>query len=216
MSSDQRRNAPRVHRVERTAAMILIALFIAVSSGPIWGQNTIEQSLEPQDIAKIHALLSRLASAPTAPATWLDPQRVNAEREKDFSHFHSNNWGLRIESTGGVVGTAPDRASVPVHVYSADRNGNSFEAESTAQFIKRDAEWYFANYDFMGSSTFLRVVLSLGFFFGIGYATVVLNLLVKMRQRQDLDIADVKVYIPFFWPSLFRRLRQAEVTAHAQ
>lgn len=158
------------------------------------------------DADQIISLMTALSDHSKPPADALDPNLYPSTRNKNLQHFSAPHYELNIVPTEGVQAITGDSASVPVRVHFDSHDGNSLDASATAQFIKRNGTWYFANFDFMRWPIFLVVVLVVCILIGIGYAAMVLVLRSKLVREGRLGMNGVKMFIPFFWPSLFRRV----------
>jgi len=158
------------------------------------------------DADQIISLMADLSDHSKAPTDVLDPNLDPSARNKNLQHFSAPHYELSVVPTEGIQAIIGDSASVPVRVHFDSQDGNSLDASATAQFIKRNGTWYFANFDFMRWPIFLVVVLVVCILIGIGYAAVVLVLRSKLVKEGRLGVNGVKMFIPFFWPSLFRRV----------
>jgi hypothetical protein len=162
------------------------------------------------DADQINGLMASLSNRSKALADFLDPTLTEAEREKDLRHFSASPFELTLVPTGTPL-ISGDTASVPVRVHYKAEDGNSLDASATAQFVKRNGAWYFANCDFMKWPVVLIVILVFGVSIGIAYAAIVLVLYDRVVKQGPLGTNIVKMFIPFFWPSLFRRTRLCKV-----
>jgi hypothetical protein len=54
----------------------------------------------------------------------------------------------------------------------------------------------------------LVIVFALGISVAVGYAVTVLTLWAKLMSKRSIGIGTLKMYIPFFWASLFRELEE--------
>jgi hypothetical protein len=73
--------------------------------------------------------------------------------------------------------------------------------------------WYFADFDFLGWSTYFIVTLILGMSIGIAFATGVLILRSRLSKQGELKGANlIKIFIPIFWPKLLSKSRPPNQT----
>ena len=154
------------------------------------------------DADQIVGLMTGLSDHSKAPADVLDPKIEPSARSKNLQRFSAPDYELSIVPTGSAPAISRDAASVPVRVHFDSRDGNSLDVSTTAHFIRRNGTWYFANFDFMRWPVLLVVVFVICILFGIGYAVMVLVLRSKLVKEGRLE---VKMFIPLFWPSLFRK-----------
>jgi hypothetical protein len=188
---------------QRLANQIAI-LSLWVATTLVFGQASSPKS----DADQITGLMAALSSHSKTPADVLDPTLDPVERKKNLGHFGSSPYELNLVPTDALPAITGDSASVPIHVHYKAEDGNSLEAGATAQFVKRNDVWYFANFDFMGWPALLIVALVVTVSVGVGYAATVLvlgNRLVKQGKLGPSNMA--KMFIPLFWPSLFRETR---------
>lgn len=162
---------------------------------------------EQSDADQILNLMSSLSNHSKLPSEVLDPQVKGADRDKNLGQFSSSPYELSVVPTAGPPAISGDSASLPVRVHYKAEDGNSLDVSSTAQFVRRDGRWYFANFDFMKWPAFLIVILVLGILVGVGYASIVLVLRARLARQGNLGANAVKMFIPFFWPSLFAKTR---------
>jgi hypothetical protein len=80
---------------------------------------------------------------------------------------------------------------------------SAFEAETTVRFVRRNGRWFYRDYAFLGWSASLIGVAVVGALTGAAYAAVVISLLVKRDRLRSRNWA-IKIFIPPYWPSLFR------------
>ncbi len=164
------------------------------------GQSRISDDIQVQ------ALLEVLSSKKKAPDAMLDPAVQSEQRKKQVRRFGESDYSLHLTPEGAVT-VSGDMATVPVRVVYQAGEVNSMDASATSRFIKRDGEWYFADYDFMGWPTFLIVILVVGLSVGIAYAATVVTLASRLVRRGSLWPNIFKIYIPFFCPALSRQSR---------
>jgi hypothetical protein len=162
------------------------------------------QSPSSTDASQITALLAGLSDRSKNPAEVLDPNLDPSARSKSLQRFSAPHYELSIVPTEGVPAIEGDLASMPVKVHFDSKDGNSLDTSTTAHFVKRNGTWYFSSFDFMQWPMFLIVVLVGAILVGIAYAATVLILRSKLAREGQLGVNGVKMFIPFYWPSLFR------------
>jgi len=122
----------------------LVLLLLAVAA-------SIRLSAQPSvaDDQQISAIIGRLV-AHENPQLLLDPKVTGEKRFEELSHFRSYyTIGLWPESEAKVSGKT---ATVPARLDFKSSSGNSSEEighDVHLNFIKRDGQWYFADYDFL-------------------------------------------------------------------
>lgn len=159
------------------------------------------------DVDQINNLMRSLSDHSKSPSEVLDPQLSASDRQANIKHFSAPHYELSLVPTGGIPVSPGGSASVPIRVHFDAKDGNSLDTSGTAQFVKRGDTWYFANFDFMSWTAFLIILLVLGVFVGISYAATILVLGSKLLKQGPLGSNGVKMFFPFFWPSLFRQAR---------
>ena len=160
------------------------------------------------DVDQINALMERLSSQTRDPATVLNPTLNASVREKNLKRFSASPYELKVVPDG-VASFSGDTAAVAVRVHYKARDGNLLDVGTTAHFVRVGRTWYFANYDFMTWPVGLVVALVVCLTVGVIYAATVLVLWRKLSQRRIAGARVIKVFIPFFWPVLFRQARKA-------
>lgn len=183
--------------INLTAILALMVLAVDLSA----------QSSASSDAGQITALLAGVSDRSKAPADVLDPNLDPSTRTKSLQRFSAPHYELSIVPTEDVPAIKGDSASIPVRVHFDSQDGNSLDASTTAHFVKRNGTWYFASFDFMQWPMFLVVVLVVAILVGIGYAATVLILRGRLVKEGQLGINAVKMFIPFYWPSLFRHVQ---------
>jgi Flp pilus assembly protein TadB len=181
-------------------AMMVVLLGIAMA---ICAQTSTPVSGADQ----INNLLASLSHHSRSPADVLDPTLSVSDRQKNIKRFSALHYELSLVPTDGIPATTGESVSVPIRVHFDAKDGNSLDTNATAQFVKRGDIWYFANFDFMSWSVFLIIILVLGVLVGIGYAATIFILGNKLLKHGPLGFNRVKMFFPFFWPSLFRQAR---------
>jgi len=184
--------------------MLLLALVFVLLKGAVLAPA--QSSAQEGDADQINALLVSLSHHSKNPSDTLDPTVTGAEREKNLRHFTSSSYKLNIVPNGGPS-ISGDTATVPVRVHYKAGDGNTLDSSSTAYFVRRSGTWYFANYHFMKWPALLIVVLVLGLLVGISYAVTVLILWSRHAKQGPIGSNAFKVFIPLFWPYLFRQIR---------
>jgi hypothetical protein len=164
------------------------------------------QSPASTDADQITALMAGLSDRSKTPAEVLDPNLDPSARTKSLQRFSAPHYELSIVPTEGVPAIEGDSASLPVRVHFDSKDGNSLDTSTTAHFVKRNGAWYFSSFDFMQWPLFLILVLVGAILVGVGYAVTVLILGSKLVKEGQLGLNVVKMFIPFYWPSLFRHV----------
>jgi Flp pilus assembly protein TadB len=159
------------------------------------------------DADQIAGLMRSLGDHSKSPSDVLDPNLNPDERDKNLHHFSTSQYELSMTPTSGIPAITGDAVSVPVRVHFDAKDGNTLDANSTAQFIKRNGTWYFSNFAFLSWPAFLIVVLVVGLLVGIGYAAVVVVLMLRLFKHGPLGVNGIKMFFPIFWPQLFRQTR---------
>jgi hypothetical protein len=175
----------------------------------IIGVASLLYSRAPQntDTNQITSLMASLSDQTKAPADVLDPELNSADRATNLKRFGSANYQLNLVPTERVYHITAGSAVIPVHVLFKSADGSELERDATITFVKRKGIWYFANFDFLRWPTFLIVILFACLLVGVGYAVTVLVLRNRLIKRGPLGTDILKIFIPFFWPDLFRRTR---------
>lgn len=159
---------------------------------------------------QITGLMAALSDHSKTPSAVLDPNLSPSDRSKSLAHFSAAHYELSLVPEGAPTVTG-DTATVPVRVHFKADNGNSLDAGATAHFVRRNGVWYFSNFDFMSWPAFLIVALVGCVLIGISYAATVLILMRKLLKQGSLGVNGVTMFIPLFWPALFRKARQVPV-----
>jgi hypothetical protein len=164
-------------------------------------------SQSKSDADQIISLMAGLSDHSKVPTDVLDPSLSPSDRDKNLKRFGALHYELSLVPTESVQAITGDSASVPIRVHFNAVNGNQLDTNATAQFVRRNGTWYFSNFDFMGWPTSLIGSLVLGVLVAIAYAATVLILRSRLVKQGPLGINIVKMFIPFFWPDLFRQTR---------
>ncbi len=150
-------------------------------------------------------LMAALSSHTKTPDQALDPMANPVERDQSLKRLSDPHYDLILVPNDSTPMPDGDVSSVPVRVHFKTEN-SELEASATAQFIKRGSTWYFANYDFLAVPVFLIVVIIICCCVGVSYAATVLVLRSRLVKRGQLTpTTTFRLFIPFFWPSLFRQ-----------
>ena len=156
------------------------------------------------DKGQISKLLTGLSDHSIKPADVLDPSLNPKERTSSLRYFDDPSYQLSLLPVGDIQINADGSAAVPVKVQFKNEN-KELSARSTAEFVKRNQVWYFANFSFVAFPTVIIVVIVVGALIGVSYASGVLLLRRKLLRQGKLDWANrTKIFIPVFWPSLYR------------
>jgi hypothetical protein len=181
-------------------APVVITLFLL-----FLGNSLNSQSELSGDKAQIMKLLTGIADHSLRPADALDPTMGPHQRADNLEYFDDPSYQLTLIPVGAIEIKADGSATVPVRVRLKTEH-NEMEATNTARFITRNQRWYFANYGFLALSTFLVVVAIVGPLVGVLYAAGVLLLRRRLSRQGRLTVGNrAKIFIPFFWPNLFRK-----------
>jgi len=156
---------------------------------------------------QIVGLLTSLSDHSASPADVLDPNLGPSDREKNLRRLSASRYVLSLVPSDGIPPITGGYASVPVRVHFDDGNGNSLDANATVQFVERDGKWYFSNFHFLEWPGFLVLVLILGVLAGVTYAGTVLILANRLLKQGALGADGLRMFVPLFWPYLFRKLR---------
>jgi len=162
-----------------------------------------QQSASKADADEVAALLWKLSNQSVAPVTVLDPQLSPGKREKSLSYLDYSHYELTVVAL----------ASIPVRVHFLATTGNSLDANATAEFVRRDGQWYFADFQFMAWPAIAIVGVVLCGIVGISYATTVLILFRRLKKQPSPKVNVAKIIIPFYWPALFRQTETRSIAA---
>lgn len=185
---------------QAVSAISMLALLGGVMS---YAQAPVSGS----DADQIAGLIARLCDHSKSPSDALDPSLNAAERDKNLRRLSAPRFELSLVPTDGIPKFAGDSVSVPVRVHFDAKDGNSLDVSATATFVKRNGTWYFSNFDFLSWPAFLILVLVVGVLVGIGYAVTVIVLMLKLLKHGALGLNGIRMFLPIFWPSLFRQTR---------
>lgn len=193
MNSKQHSNAV-------VAAILIIFTFSSLSLAQVPKMQSDED--------QIIELMKDLSTGSKKPSDVLDPNLNPSERNRNISKFGAQQFELTLVPTHGIPSITGDSASisVPVRVHFKSES-NELDTVATAEFVKRSGVWYFANFEFMAWPVFLIVAFVLCMAIGVGYAAVVLILRSRLVKKGQLGVNAAKMFLPFFWPSLFRQTR---------
>ena len=182
-------------------------LRMVVMAGSL-GASTLLVAQAPalsSDAAQIDGLVTSLSDHAKAPADVLDPTLSPSTRESDLNHFSASKYDLKVVPIGSGPAISGGSASMPVRVHYKAEDGNSLDTNATAQFVRRNGVWYFSNFDFMKWPALLIAILVVCLLVGVAYAATVLVLRSKLIRQGPLGFNGAKMFIPFFWPALFRQ-----------
>lgn len=192
------------HRQYQRAANLVMVLGLVGLAMFLSAQTPVSKN----DADQIASLLESLSDHSRSPADVLDPNLSPSDHEKNLHRFSTPHYELSLVPRGGLPAIVGESASLPVRVHFTAGNGNSLDANATAQFVKRNGIWYFSNFDFMAWPDFLVAALVFGVLVGIGYAVIVLTLASRLLNERRLGTDWILVFLPFFWPALFRKYRR--------
>jgi len=194
-------NCKQIRQAVRS--MMMLALLGGVMS--IHAHAQVPES--GSDADQIAKLIAGVCDHSKAPSDALDPSLNPADRDKNLHRLSAPHYELNLIPAEGIPKFTGDIVSVPVRVHFDAKDGNSLDVSATARFVKRNGAWYFSNFDFLTWPVFLILVLVFGVLVGIGYAATVLVLMTKLLKHGQLGINGIKMFLPIFWPSLFRQVR---------
>ena len=124
---------------------------------------------------------------------------------------HSNRDAARRTSltlipAGPIQINADSSAAVPAKVEFKNVN-KQMSAQSTAEFVKRNQVWYFANFSFVAFPTVIIAVIVVGALAGISNASGVLLLRRRLLRQGKLDWSNrAKIFaLALFGPNLFSK-----------
>ena len=182
-----------------TSSTIFCVLAIAI---PVLAQTEATS----RDNDQINQLLSKLSDKSALPSECLDPTLDERRHAKELDHFRTANYELSLVPQGPVA-ISGNAATLPVRVKFRADNGEALDTNSVARFIKRDGRWYFQSFDFIAWPAALITVLIAGILAGVGYASIVLTLFVKLMNQGQLRASAIRIFVPLSWPTLLRKLR---------
>lgn len=189
--------------MRRSVRGLLIALATAGIS-----LSVAQRSAAGTGAEEVRRLLAELSSKSIKPADALDPTLAPSDRTRNLAHFSAGPYDLKLVPIGSVSSPAGDVITTPIRVHYDAQDGNSLETDATARFVRRNGTWYFADFGFMAWPAAIIIVVIGGVLIGIGWATTVLVLRSRLAKRGQLSpAASAKVFVPLFWPSLFRQTR---------
>ena len=161
------------------------------------------RSNTPADNSQITKLLTGLCDHSVKPSDALDPSLTHELRDNSLAYFTDPSYQLSLVPVGPIQINEDGSATVSVKVEFKDTN-KEMSTQTTAQFVKRNEVWYFANFSFLAFPTVIVVVIIICGFVGVLYAVGVLIVRGRLVRQGRLELANrVKVFIPVFWPSLF-------------
>lgn len=196
-----------INYCKKVLNLLLIFTLLELSM-PLLAQNGLLQS----DVGQITRLMAGLSDHSKSPAASLDPNLDVSERDKNLKYFNASHYELNFIPTGPVHATAEGLASVTVRVHFIDTNRNELDTDATVQFVKRNGEWYFANFAFLGWPYALIAVLIITILVVVGYVSTVLVLGNRLLKQGSLGANALKVLFPIFWFGLFRKTQRGAPT----
>jgi len=181
-----------------TGSMLMLLLLLSA--------NVISaQSDFSADKSQISKLLTGLSDHSIKPADVLDPSMKPEKRTSSLGYFDDPAYQLSLAPVGDIEIRPDGSAAVPVKVRFKTEN-KEVSTQSTAEFVKRNQVWYFANFSFVAFPTVIIAVIVGGALVGISYASAVLLLRRKLLRQGKLDWGNrAKIFIPIFWPNLFSK-----------
>ncbi|WP_125486669.1 hypothetical protein [Edaphobacter aggregans] len=145
-----------------------------------------------------------------SPDLLLDPNSVNRNNEVD--RLRDASYVLSLTSEGNPQFTGPGTANIPVRVRFKTAN-EELDTSSEAHFVLRGTTWYFSDFRFLAFPNALIVVLVVGCLIGVFYAASMLILRSRLLRSGQLNFkTQTKLFVPFFWPSLFKSTQERRAT----
>jgi hypothetical protein len=158
------------------------------------------------DAGQVSSLIERLCNHSITPADAFDPNLNHPsgpETCNTSGPLPTNSVLLKLRVRRSLEEILPlyrfESATMPKTV--------ALDTDATARFVKRNGVWYFSNFDFMSWPNLLVAVLVVGIVVGLGYATTALVLFNRLMKNGLIGTHGIKMFIPFFWPALFRQTR---------
>ena len=165
----------------------------------------VAQSDFSADRRQISQMLAGLSDHSIKPADVLDPSLDPAKRRTSLGYFRDPTYQLTLVPISDIKVSPSGSATVPVTVRFKNEN-KEVSVQTTAEFVKRNQVWYFANFDFVAFPPIIVAVIVVGILVAIFYASGVLLLRRKLLRQGELNWNNrTKIFIPIFWPSIFRK-----------
>jgi hypothetical protein len=171
-------------------------------------QSAPQKQSAASDEAAIQALIASLEAHRAAPAELLDPDLERERRQKSLAAFRDKLYQVSFYEKSPLVFADGTHASMDTRVHFRDGHSEA-TMTTTLNFVRRDGDWYFADYEFLGFPPVLIAVVVVAATVGIGFAVMVLVLRARLRRTGKLDISrQLLVFAPFAWPALWRESQE--------
>jgi hypothetical protein len=182
-----------------TSYFLAASALLVLPSLSLFGQDA-----HRSDTEQIMTLMKKLTDHSASPDALLDPALGDPARKSSLDYFIDPYYQLTLVPRKEIKIEPDGRATVPVRVYFKNRT-SSLDAPVNVKFIKRGDSWYFANFDFLGWPPILLVVVIVMPTLGAAYGIGVLIVWSRLKKQGRLKRANfIKIFIPVFWPKLFR------------
>jgi len=168
------------------------------------GTTLVGQIRTAADKQRIMALIRNLSNHANDPSALLDPQIVGEKRANALKYIGDKPFELSITPTKDIENRPDGTAVLPARVRFKNPT-DELDSDAELHFVRRGDNWYFANFDFLGWPAILIVVVIVMPLLGLFYAVGTLVVLNRLRNDGRLWGANLlKVFIPAYWPSLYR------------
>lgn len=170
----------------------------------------VSQERVASNAEQIRQLLTQVCAHTGNPEQLLDPQLSTQDKNRNAAPLNGK-FELQITPRVSVdtVSEVSGEMTVPARVFFKTQN-RELNIDANLEFVRRKGNWYFKNFNFLHTPTWLIVFLIAGLVVGILYAIGVVTHLWRVLKRSgvQLRVADlVKAFVPFFW---FRANRHYE------
>jgi hypothetical protein len=162
-----------------------LLLLLLISACPFLISNPAHcQAQTDPDRDQIQELITKLASH-TSPDSLLDPSLPEQARIDQLRRF-ANSFELSLTPEGPIeVSGSTARASERLKFESSSATSNEdMEKSVSLTFVKRNGQWYFANYDFLKVSTVEIVIFICGMLFAATWTFFVLRKWRTLRKKR--------------------------------
>jgi hypothetical protein len=158
--------------------------------------------------AAISRLIASLSNHSVSPAKALDPAVTGESRTSELKLLSDAGYELTITPTGEPEWSGDSRVSIPAKVQFKDET-TGLDISARVEFVERNGEWYFADYNFLKMPWLFWLFAIAMFAYALLTAATVIVLRRRLVRSGQLRGANyIKIFIPFFWPSLFRVTRR--------
>ena len=176
--------------MKRPIPLLLVAACVVGVVAPANAQTT------NADKQQILALVQGLAAHSVTPSQSLDPNLSEQDKAASLKRLQGP-YELTLDPRGDVEFKAPNHAQVPVH-FDLHSGGGETEASSTADVVKVNGAWYFANFNFLATPTWVWVMLVGINLIGVIYGIGVLRAVWKRFKAHGRDLRFVDIVTAFF------------------